>query len=72
VFGRRCSLGLQRVLQLWWIQSFSGWWFISFATKDGTVSSLLLVRDRCALGVRVWFLWISGGVVELGVLGYCL
>ncbi|AES68662.1 transmembrane protein, putative [Medicago truncatula] len=31
--------------------------------KGGTLSSLLLVRDRCASGVCVWFLWISSGVV---------
>ncbi|RHN65510.1 hypothetical protein MtrunA17_Chr3g0080671 [Medicago truncatula] len=50
-------------MQLWWIQSLDGWWFISFTMKGGTLSSLLLVRDRCASGVCVWFLWISSGVV---------
>jgi len=38
-------------------------WFMSFAMKDGAISSLLLVRDHRVLFVRVWFLWIFGGVI---------
>ena len=36
-FGRRRPLGLERVVQLWWIQFLEDWRFFSSVKKDGTM-----------------------------------
>jgi len=53
VFGRRRPLGLQRVVQLWWIQSLNDLRFFSSAKKDGTVVQRMALQ-RCLWWLSLW------------------
>lgn len=70
VFSRRCSLGLQGVVQLWWILSLDGWRFspprrktVQWGPEGGAKTvfvSVLVVVDFVAC---FWFVSVRAGSI---------